>query len=203
MLCTLTDLKTRIGIDSADTAQDDLLTALIAGFTAAAEGYCGRALVLTAEDVTEYYSGVAEFLCLRRYPVVEITSVKEAIDWDFDSATALVADSDYRLVGSGEKGILYRCYGKWSPVPDSIQVVYRGGFLSAEPGEGEPVEGEIAMPADLQTEAINQCSFLYKRKDDLGLSGVSFQGGSFNKFADLDLLPTVRQTLDRYRRLVL
>jgi len=200
MLCTLTDIKTRLGIDVVDETSDDLLTAIIAGFTAFAERYCGRGLILPAEAVTESYTGLAEFIGLRRYPVSEITSVKEAFDWDFANAAALVADVDYRLVGNGEKGLLYRAYGRWLSVPDAIQVVYRGGYVAA--GE-EAEEGETAMPADLREAAIQQCTFIYKRKDDIGLSAISFQGGSANMFSALDLLPLVRQTLDGYRRVCL
>ena len=44
-----------------------------------------------------------------------------------------------------------------------------------------------------------QSSFIYKRKDDLGLSSVSFQGGSVNKFADIELLPLVKNILNKHK----
>jgi len=56
------------------------------------------------------------------------------------------------------------------------------------------------MPADLREAAIEQATFLWKRKDDIGLSAVGFEGGSVSKFSAVELLPMVRQILDNYRR---
>jgi len=82
-------------------------------------------------------------------------------------------------------------------MPDSIRLIHKGGYCSA--GQ-TPGEGEFAMPADLREAAIEQSSFIFKRKDDLGLSGIGFEGGSISKFSPMDLLPMVKKILDSYRR---
>jgi hypothetical protein len=197
MLCTLDDLKTRLGLTGE---HDATLTRILLSFAAIAKTWTGRTLVAPAADATEYYTGVGNFMQVTAYPVITITSIKEALDYDYANATPLVANTDYRLVNSGLKGVLYRAWGDWLGYPDSIQIVYRGGYCAAGVTPGE---GEFALPDDLREAAIEQCSFIFKRRDDIGLSSNSFQGGGINVFSSMDLLPMVKETLDSYRRLSL
>jgi len=194
-ICTLADIKDRLGI--TDTENDLAINRVIAGLEEIFNNYTRRKLLVNATDVTEYFSACGNRLQLNRYPVVSITSIKQVIDYDFDNADALTVDSDYRLVGNGRSGIIYRMFISWLEVPDSIQVVYKGGFCSA--GQ-TPGEGEFAMPADLREVAIEQASFIFKRKDDIGLSSTGFQGGSISKFSAMDLLPMVKKVLDNYKK---
>jgi len=194
-ICTLTDVKDRLGITNTDF--DEAINRIILGLEAIFNGHTNRTLLVTATDVTDYYAGMGGILQIKRYPLVSITSIKEALDFDFASATALIADTDYRQLTGGERGMLYRIYKSWSQVPDSIQIIYRGGYCSAGQAPGE---GEHQLPADLREAAIEQASFIFKRKDDIGLSGVGFEGGSINKFSAIKLLPMVEDILKKYRR---
>ncbi len=194
-ICTLTDVKDRLGLSTTD--HDSMLCRLILNLEDIFNSYCSRTLILNSVDVTEYYTGGSAHLKLKRYPVVSITSIKVAVDYDFTSATALTADSDYRLIDGGKKGILYRLYSNWYEFDDSIQVIYKGGYCSA--GQ-TPGSGEFALPNDLREAAIEQVSFLFKRRDDIGLASVGFEGGSINKFSPMDLLPMVQKVLDDYVR---
>jgi hypothetical protein len=194
-LCTLDDCKTRRGLTNTDS--DTLLARIIMGVHSAFESYCRRPLLLSAAAVTEYYTGQGRHLQLARYPIAAITSIKEAADFNFTAATALVADEDYRVISSGTKGVLRSMLGSWDPNPDAIQVVYRGGFVAAGDAAGT---GETALPDDLREAAIEQAVFLFQRKDDMGLVAVSGVGGSINKQVDMNLLPQVRQILDNYRK---
>ena len=194
-ICTLADVKDRLVIEGTD--YDVMLARIIAGVEAIFSEYCRRPLIAPAADVTEYYTGHGSHLSLARYPVISIASICESYLYDFASATALIADTDYRLVNAGYTGILWRCYGEWANVPGSVRVVYRGGYCSAGQSPGE---GEYPLPSDLREAAIEQSSFIYKRKDDLGLSAVGFQGGSMSKFSAIDLLPMVKKVLDTKRR---
>jgi hypothetical protein len=193
-ICTLNDVKGRLGISSTD--HDTVITRIIAGIHNIFDSYCRHPLLLTAADVTEYYTGAGLYLQLRRYPIISITSIKEAIDYDFDAADELVEDDDYRIMNGGINGILCRIYACWPFTPDATQLIYRGGFAAADAALGE---NETALPDDLREAAIEQACLFFKRKDDLGLSSVSFEGGSIQKFNNLDLFPFVRDTLDRYR----
>ena len=197
-ICTLADVKGRLGV--GDTGSDSLINRIISGLTTLFETEIDRPLLLNAADVTEYYTGKGQYLRLRRYPIVTITSITESLTYDFDGATAMIENTDYRLVNNGINGIVCSLLCDWASDPDTIQVVYRGGYCSA--GQ-TPGDGEHYMPADLREAAIEQASFIFKRKDDIGLSGVGFEGGSINKFSAMDLLPMVRKILDSYRRLSL
>jgi len=194
-ICTLSDVKARLG--ETDTENDTVLTRIILGIEKLFAAYCKRELLANAADITEYYAGCGPHLALRRYPIIAVTSIKQALAYDFDSFDALTENTHYRLVNDGRDGIIYRMYTDWFNMPDSIQVVYRGGYCAA--GQ-TPGEGETAMPADLREAAIEQATFLWKRKDDIGLSAVGFEGGSVSKFSAVELLPMVRQILDNYRR---
>ena len=198
-LCTRDDIKDRLGISSSDTDHDTVIDRIIAGFAARANTLTGRHLIVTAADVTETYTGSHSRLRLKRYPIVSITSIIESWDYGFDE-TALVANTDYRRLAQGVEGFLYRMYSEWLAVPDGIQIIYRGGYCAAGVS---PTGDEVALPDDLREAAIIQCCFIFKRKDDIGLAGVSFDGGSFSKFEALKLLPEVKDTLNQYKRITL
>ncbi len=194
-ICTLADVKDRLGL--TDTEFDLTINQIISGLEELFNSYTKRSLIVNPTDVTEYFRGCGSLLQLNRYPIVAVTSIKVAYDYVFSSATALTENSEYRTVAGGAKGILFRMYGSWPDIPDAVEVIYRGGYCSA--GQ-TPGEGEFAMPADLREAAIEQACFVFKRKDDIGLSAVSAQGGSISKFSAMDLLPMVKKVLDSYRR---
>jgi len=190
-LCLLADVKDRLGISNTD--YDTVINQIIAALTPRFDNHCKRPLLITAADQTETYTGCGDYLQVDRYPIAAITSIKIATDYDFDSATALTVNTDYRLMRSGKKGIIFRPYLKWEDHPDSIQIVYRGGFCAAGVSPGT---GETALPDDLREAAIQQASFVFKRRNDIGLSSVGFDGGSMQKFSALKFLPNVQETLD-------
>jgi len=195
-ICALADVKDRLGLSNTD--HDSVINRIITGLEAIFNQYTRRTLLQTSADVTEYYTGQGSYLQLKRYPIITITSVTQSVTYDFDNTDALVADTDYRLVNAGRNGILYRTYNlSWFDTPDSIKVVYRGGYCAAGQSPGD---GETAMPADLREAAIEQASFFFKRKDDIGLAGVGFQGGSISKFNPINLLPMVKDILQNYKR---
>jgi len=196
-ICTLSDVRDRLGIAVADTDNDTAIAQLITNLESLFNAYCNRQLILNSTDATQYYTGQGARLQLLRYPIVSVTSIKVAYDYDFDSATALTANTDYRIIAGGLTGILFRMYIPWESAEDSIQIIYKAGYCAA--GQS-PADDEFAMPGDLREACIEQTTFLFKRRDDIGLSSVGMDGGSFSKFAPMDLLPMVKKTLDRYRR---
>lgn len=194
LICTLADVKDRLGLnDDFDT----VITRIITSIEGIFNSYTKRKLIITETDITEYFSPEGNYLQLNRWPIINITSLKQALDYDFDNADEFDEDDGYRKVNGGANGIIYFPVFKPVEIPDSIEIIYRGGFCSA--GQ-TPGEGEFAMPADLREAAILQSTFIFKRRDDIGLSGVSSQGGSISKFSDLELLPMVKVILDAYRR---
>ncbi len=199
-LCTLMDVKGRLGIDKAES--DEMILRIIKGVESIFNRYCNRVLLQDNSDATEYYTGIGQLLQLKKYPVISITSITESYDYtyDFDNGTVLTANSDYRLLDSGKKGMIRRINSQWASLDEGIQVIYRGGYC---PAGSTPGTGEIEMPNDLREAAIEQVSLIYKRRDDIGLSGQSFDGGGYDKFSSLKLLPLVEETLKAYKRNVI
>ena len=196
-ICTLADVKNRLTI--SDTEYDVLLDGIITGVDAIFDSRTHRTLIAPGSDVTEYFTGCGNYLQLNLYPLIGITSIKESMFYDFDSSVERVADTDYRVMNNGKNGILYRINNHWLDSPDSIQIVYRGGYSAAGVIPGP---GEHAMPDDLREAAIQQVCLIFKRRDDIGLSAVGFEGGSISKFSKIELLPMVKDTLNNYMRVL-
>lgn len=196
-LCTLMDVKGRLVIDGAES--DEMILRIIKGVEAIFNNYCNRVLLQDNSDATEYYTGCHHLLQLKKYPVISITSITESYDYtyDFDNGTVLVENADYRLLDSGRKGMINRIIAQWPSHAEGIQIIYRGGYC---PAGSTPGTGEIEVPNDLREAAIEQTCLIYKRRDDIGLSSQSFDGGSYNNFASLKLLPLVEETLKAYKR---
>lgn len=193
-ICTLADIKDRMGLTNTD--HDSTINRLILGVEQMFDNETRRKLLQNTLDETEYYTGQGPHLQLRRYPVISITSIVVSYDYTFNE-TALTENTDYRLINNGKKGVIYRVYSDWSSLEDSIQIAYRGGYC---PAGQTPGTGEIVMPADLREAAIEQVCFLFQRRNDLGLAGVSFEGGSMSKFSSIKLLPLVEDVLKKHRR---
>ncbi|MCE5186077.1 MAG: hypothetical protein LLF76_08135 [Planctomycetaceae bacterium] len=198
MFCTKEQVKERLGL-SSKTEPDAVLTTIISGIAGVFQSVAERPMIVTAQAVTECYTGLTDLLQVQRYPIVSVTSIKESWDRNFANATALVANTDYWLLDAGAKGLIERQYTNWLKRRDGIQIVYRGGYCAAG---ATPQTGEIALPADINEAAIHQACFFFKRKDDPGLSGIAFEGGSFQKYAQDNLLPMVRDVVLSYKRLV-
>lgn len=196
-ICTLNDVKTRLGHDLAGDEHDTALTSVIEGIQGIFENECQRKLFIPAADVTEYYTGQSDMLMVKRYPIVSVTSIKEAYDYDFDNADALTENDNFRILNGGKSGVIKRIHTRWQSQDDGIQIIYSGGFCAAGV---EPEAGETALPSDLREAAIEQASFIYKRKDDIGLSAQSFGDASMSKFSRIELLPMVKAILKDHRR---
>jgi hypothetical protein len=193
-LCTLADVKTRLGIEDK-TDFDTIINSIIAGIDGMFDIEADWPLLMTDEDVTDCFSSedCRSYLLLNRHPIISITSIKEASDYDFEAATALVLNTDYRPANAGLNGIIYRINDCWLAGEGVIEVKYRGGYCGA--GEAA-AQGEYALPVELREVAIEQAELLFKRKDDIGLSAISSQGGSISKFAEVELLPWIKKLLN-------
>lgn len=192
-ICLTADVKDRLGLTSSE--YDTVIDRIILGIESIFNKETHRKLVLNAADETYDFTGGMSIIVLPRYPIVSVTSIKEAIDYDFAAATALLSGTDYKL--NYDSGRLYRLNEEWLDWPDGCRIIYKGGYKAAG---ATPSTGETAMPDDLREAAILQSSFVFKRRDDIGLSSVSHDGGSIQSFSSLDLLPQVKNILESYQR---
>jgi hypothetical protein len=81
--------------------------------------------------------------------------------------------------------------------PQLARVTYDGGFVM--PGT-VPGPGQTALPADLETAAVEQVAAWFQQRDKVGLVRYWPSGGTFLVFDPAPLLPQVRAVLRCYQR---
>jgi hypothetical protein len=191
MLCQLTDLKTRLRIAEADVVDDAVLEAFIAGTSGRFARECNRIFDYSA-TATYDFRGDEMDLVVDRYPIVSVTSfsLKTTETGGFVAQTA----PDYVVNPTRNIIELATTLGTSRQIG---RVTFAGGYVL--PGT-TPSEGQTALPDEIEQAAIEQCAYWYQRKDQLGLTSVSGEGGSISQFAALDLLPGVTKVLKKYER---
>lgn len=118
MAYTLDAAKTRLGIDTQDTSQDDAIKACLAVAMSLAETYCDRGLEFKADVVDEFEHSMERVLRVYRYPIKEVKSI-DTIDPVLQSS--LQANSSIWL--DKKAGMIK---GLWWGY--DVQVTYDGGF---------------------------------------------------------------------------
>lgn len=196
-LAGLSECKTLLGISG--TADDAVLTLCLRHASAAIERHCRRTIEYAAADRTETYDGGAAEILLRCWPVTSVVSVKEDADGDWAGATALTADTDYRLFA--ERGALLRLTqgATWTEGRQTVQAVYRGGYLGPD---ATPVSGVSTAPTHIQEAVLLQARELWVRRREPGYKIVEGMAGGMNSgFATpVTLLEAVKELLVGERR---
>lgn len=191
MLTQLDTLKKRLGIEIVDLKDDELLTRLINHAGGRFDLQCNRKFHRNADAVEEFPADETEILpaC---YPVESVASFhlkdSEAAGW--------VAQTGYDFL------ILRECVVRLSVAlgfnGQRAKMTYAGGYRM--PGEIFVPPG-FTLPSEIESCAIEQCAYWYQHRNRLGLTATTSDGGSLQQFAQLDLLPHVKQVLLRYERI--
>jgi hypothetical protein len=189
-LTQLSAVKTRLGI--SDTADDTLLTNFIKFASARFERQTNRLLDRQAAATDEFSADTTE-LRVSRYPIESV------------SAFHLKTDETEGWVAQTGIDYIIRCTCVVSlpfPIGDSSQLVrltYAGGYVL--PGT-TPGSGQTALPDDLEQACVEQVTFWYQRRHQLGLVTVPADGRTFYEIRQLDLLPNVLPVLKKYERIL-
>lgn len=167
-LCTLQDVKTRIGKAVTDTKDDEAINQIIPAVSAAIEDYIERYVHSTAHvEVFNVRSGQHIFF-LRGVPVTAITAVHNDLDRDFGTAT-LIDSEEYSC--DTECGILYFEPGYPALAGDRVlQVTYTGGVAADTAALENTNTGRVLREA-----AILQAAYLTRTRKTIG--AVSESGG--------------------------
>jgi hypothetical protein len=193
MLAQLTTLKTRLGLEIADTDDDTLLSNFLAHASGRFELECNRTFG-RREDCTEEFGGNESELRPSRYPIEEVSlfelKISEVTGW------VEQASVDYVL----RRGCVVSLGGALGTERSQLRLTYTGGYVL--PGDTADT-GQTELPDDLEQACVEQVVYWFQRKDQLGLTSVSGEGGSIQNFSSLDLLPHVRAVLKRYERIVM
>lgn len=128
MLTTVDRARTMLRADPAD---DDLLAMLIPAASAAIETYCKRSFGL-AEYTDKVEPPKRDYVLLRNYPIVSVTSIGEKTDLD-----------GYDI--DNDRGMIFR--EGWERSRKPIEIIYMAGYiLPKDATEEQPA----TLPADLE-----------------------------------------------------
>lgn len=177
-IATLAQVKRRLSI--ADAVDDALLQDIINGVSGAMEAYCGRRLRRDHRR-TEYFRGGSEVIRVQVYPIAKIHSIRESSTRDFSDSGAyveLVEGEDYVLESSeqgeqpGYSGLIRRI-GRWlgsDGMPGTIQVVYTGGYKTADE---EALENQTVVIS--ASDEVSDYGILQTSVTDLAGTTTSYQ----------------------------
>jgi hypothetical protein len=202
MLTQLTTVKTRLALDPLTTTYDELLLRAIVAVSARFDQETGRTLART-EDATYEFPAEDREILVSCYPIESVRKFEiknsETGGWIQQS------DVDY-LIRRGCVLSLATSLDRLRPnmtlqgVATLARVTYTGGYLL--PGSAD-LPAATRLPAELEHAAIEQTSFWFQTRDQLGIIRQWPRGGSYQQFADTDLLSSVREVLRGHTRFVL
>jgi hypothetical protein len=171
---------------------DDLLTMIVEWESAKIE----RALKrwLTYDSYTEYRDAGKRLYYMKAYPIVEDEASEPLIVTVDDMVK--VKGTDYYLWK--EQGLIEFEYAPTYTKPRQVKFVWTGGYRTiTEDGDRY---GALDIPLPLEQAAIMQCAFVFRRRNDIGLSAITLPDGSVSTPYSGDLLPQVRKIIAQYMR---
>ena len=191
MLTQLATVKTRLAIVVTD--YDDLLTNAIKAISARFNKECNRSLARSTGATDEFTSDQTE-VPVSRFPIESVTKFElksnETDGWSEQT------NVEYLLRRNCVLSLRL-------PLGSSRQlarVTYTGGYVL--PGD-TPSAGQTALPDDLEQAAVEQVAHWFRTRDKSGLIRSWPHDGTYEVFAQLDLLLDVRAVLKKYERLLL
>ena len=191
MLTQLATVKARLGL--ADATNDELLTRAIEAVSVRFERECGRTFQRTV--AAEHVFDIRETEILPAcYPIESVagfsTKSSELAGWVPQEGV------DYLLRGRSVVSLVLPL----APLATGVaKIVYTGGYVLPGAAVGA---GQTALPADLESAAVEQVAAWFSNRDKVGLLRYWPSGGTFLVFSELPLLPQVSATLRVYQRWV-
>lgn len=197
MLTQLATVKARLGIDPLDTTSDDLLTRAIAGVSARFDRECNRTFARKVDATQEFPADDTDIVA-RHYPVESVSRFElknnELEDWIEQPGRMFLLREHCIISLTAPMVLIPEVSGVR---PKLARVTYTGGYVL--PG-ATPGAGQTALPADIETAAVEQVAVWYQQRDKLGLLRHWPSGGIFQVFGQEPLLPQVSAMLQPHRR---
>src|SRR5438105_419612 len=191
MLAQLSTIKKRLSIDLFDTTDDVLITNILKMVSARFAAECNRTFDYGAGLTCEFR---ADQLCiLVSRPPIELVSQFE-LKTNESEGWILQSGIDYLL--SPKKSFVELSF----PIGSQRQlarITYTGGYVL--PG-GIPAGNQIPLPDDIEQACVEQVSFWYQRRAQLGLLSITSGDATVQHFKSVDLLPQVEAVLKHYER---
>ncbi len=196
MLTQLSSVKARLGILDANSTYNALLTTAIKAASGRFARECNR-IFDRGVNVTHEFPAFHTELIPPRYPIEAVAGFDlketEAIGWVPQTPVP-----DYLIRQAGEIPCIVSIVGSALGNTEQLaRMTYTGGYVLPGTVAGA---GQTALPPEIEAQCIEQVAYWYARRDQLGLTSVSGQGGSIQALSSLDLLPSVKAVLKAYRR---
>lgn len=162
-LCTLSDVKESLGIESGVTKYDNLIIRKINQATLAIENYCGRRFASTIYTNELYDATNIDELILRQRPIISIEAFEvrdtsqNSNDWE-----AIDSELYHQDANAGVLELLFRASGRWN----QYRVSYTAGYST--------------IPADLAEACASLACFYFNSASavDVGVSAKREGGRS-------------------------
>lgn len=144
---------------------------------------------------SEYLSPRAgqTFLTLKSPPIAASPAVQLWQNCDlpraYTSADLLVNGTDYFV--HEDEGVI-EMVGSFGGGPKTVKCTYTGGYLTA---------AGVGTPDDIRLAAVAQAKIIFDRREELGVTSRSQEGGSVTMLSLLTLPRAVTMILDPYRLL--
>lgn len=187
LITTKENVKSLLSINSPDN--DSLINAIVLSISSAVENYMNR--LVEAAERTQYFdvqSGQQVFN-LGAFPVSACAAYNDYYR-SFDTAI----DTDLYTV-LGDEGQLIVDQYELTAGAKTLKVVYTGGLAANQ------LVLQTAYP-DIEMAARMQAAAMYEKRNKLNILSESFESGSISH-QKFELLPIVRQILDKYRRMTI
>jgi hypothetical protein len=201
MLTELTTVKSRLALDALDPTYDALLSSAIAAFSSRFDLETNRTLSRTVNAQFEFPAEDGE-VAVPCFPIESVTrferKISETEGW-FEQAEVEYLIRRGCLISLATSFAKVRA-ANWSSPPELVRVTYTGGYLL--PGSAA-VPAATPLPADLSQAVVEQVAFWFQTRNELGIVRQWPRGGDYKQLVDSDLLPSVRETLGKYKRFTL
>jgi hypothetical protein len=188
MLTQLSTLKTRLALTV--TTCDDILTSAIKAISVRFDKETNRTLARAADLTHEFAANDTE-VALRCYPVEAVT--KFEVKANETEGWVEQTNTEYLL----RRACVVSITQPLGTFREQARVTFTGGYVL--PGT-TPDVGQTPLPDDLEQAAVEQVASWFQNRDKLGLIRNRPNAGTYQQFAQLDLLPNVSAVLKRYER---
>jgi hypothetical protein len=190
----LMDAKTLVGPPvNASGDYDGLLEDIIDGVLTEADDYMGVSYQAVAGAIA-YFDGGKSTLYLPHVNVSDVSVEVDGVELTEDEFVVYPETGKVRAKTgtlSGFPTASETAGGTFSSGQRNVKVTYSGGYE------------EDNYPADLRRKLLKQVAYEFRRRNDPGLSAVSYPDGTVSKFALTEWLPDVEAMFSRNRRIFL
>jgi hypothetical protein len=197
MITQLVTVKKRLEIALSDATYDEVLTRAIEAISARFDRECNRTLARTVNITQEFCADEIEIPAIC-YPIESIGRFE--IRSTASAGWVEQASVDYIV----RRNCVISLAVPLVPhppacVPSVACVTYTGGYVL--PGTAVAA-GQTALPADLESAAVEEVAGWYQQRDKVGLLREWPSGGTYLSLSQLPFLPEVSAIIRRYQRWV-